>query len=185
MQHRRPFVVFSLPRSRSAWLSVLLGCGHDIATTIDHPEEFSGRLRDAGGGSCETGAAFAFPLIRKLMPEARFAVVRRDPRDVLASLQRLAIRDQQTEVWARAAHLDAIAEQPGVLSVEFDALKRSTACAALYHHCRREQMPPAWWAKLDGLNIQIDMAKRIDFLRLRHGRIEALKAEVRARLADA
>lgn len=184
MQTHPPFVVFSLPRSRSAWLSMLLGCGHDVAATIDRPEEFAERLRELGG-ACETGAAFAFPLIRKLLPDARFAVVRRDPREVLASLERLAIRDQQTEVWARAAHLDAIAEQPGVLSVEFDALKRSTACAALYHHCRREQMPPAWWAKLDGLNIQIDMAKRIDFLRLRHGRIEALKAEVRARLADA
>src|SRR6185503_11458650 len=77
-----PFVLFSLPRSRSAWLSVLLSrpgalVGHDIGIGCAQPEDFAQRLRSDLAGTCETGAAFAWRLIRWLVPDARFAVVRR------------------------------------------------------------------------------------------------------------
>lgn len=179
----RPFVVFSLPRSRSAWLSVLLGSpdtpvGHDIGPTVDSVSEFCTKLQELGG-SCETGAAFAWKLIRNRLPEAVFVVVKRDPETVTRSLERFGLMGQGEEMHTRAVLLDEISAQPGTLTIDFDALTSEQACAWIYGHCLRQPMPRAWWAHLDPINIQVDMARQIDLLIRRRPQIDALKAEAR------
>lgn len=186
----RPFVVFSLPRSRSTWLSVFLSspdarCGHDIGPTLNRPEDFGARLRGDLIGTCETGAVFAWPLIRKMLPEARFAVVRRDPDHVTRSLERFGIWGQREEMWRRAAKLDELAAQPGVLSVGYDELGRPEPCAELYRHCLDREMPEGWWAQLDPINIQVDMGRQLALLTTRHAQIAALKAMAREHMAHA
>lgn len=183
-------MVFSLPRSRSTWLSVLLSspdapCGHDIGPTLDEPDDFRRRLSGDLIGTCETGAAFAWPLIRAMLPGARFAVIRRDPAEVARSLERFGIYGQQEEMWARAAQLDRIAADPDVLSVGYDELARPEPCAELYRHCLGRDMPPGWWALLDPVNIQVDMPRQLRMLSGRHLQIEALKAMAREDMARA
>ena len=185
-----PFIVFSLPRSRSTWLGVFLSrpdaiCGHDIGPTCDHPGEFIAKLREEVVGTCETGAAFAWKLIRRELPEARFAVIRRDPAEVVRSLERCGVTGQEGEIWGRARDLDRICAEPGTLAIDYADLARPEVCAALYRHCRGEPMPRAWWAALDPVNIQVDMGRQLGMLAARRTQIEALKAAARGALADA
>jgi hypothetical protein len=138
-------------------------------------------------GTCETGAMFAWEFIREMAPAARFAVVRRDPEAVCLSLAKFGFDPAEylDEMHARDEFLDEITEQPDVLSVDFDQLAQGEVCAALYEHCRGRPMSGARWAHLDGLNIQVDMPKRISRLQANAEQIETLKAEIRRRQARA
>lgn len=179
-----PFVVFSLPRSRSAWLSVLLSgpgaiCGHDIGPTLRAPNEFAERLSGDLVGTCETGAAFAWRLIWQMLPDANFVVIRRDPEAVVRSLSAFWISGQNEEMRARSAQLEEISALPGTLTVNFAELADEAASAMIYAHCLGRQMPRAWWAHLDPLNIQVDMQRQLRLLAERRPMIDALKAQVR------
>lgn len=175
-----PFVVFSLPRSRSAWLSAFMECGHDIGVQCATPEDFVAQI---GAGTCETGAAFAYPLIRQLIPDCRFAVVRRPVAEVVGSFERLGITGLGPEMERRDRDLDAICAQRDVLTVDYADLKRQDTCAALYAHCRNAAMDLERWARLDGLNIQVDIVRQLTRLETNRSRIAGLKAEVFRRLA--
>lgn len=185
-----PFVVFSLPRSRSTWLSIFLSrpdaiCGHDIGPTLDRPEEFAERLTADLVGTCETGAAFAWKLIREMLPEARFVVVRRDPAEVVRSLERFGITGQEGEMWGRARDLDRISAEPGTVTIDHTDLGDRAVCAALYRFCLGVPMPRAWWAALDPVNIQVDVGRQLQLLAERRPQIEAVKAGARERMAYA
>lgn len=183
-----PFLVFSLPRSRSAWLSVFLstaghGVGHDIGAESRSPEDFLGRLLRLRG-SCETGAAFAWDLIRKALPRARFAVVLRDPEAVIESLERFGFSGQREEMFRRYDQLRAISAFPGVFTTSFDALADEGRASALHRHCTGGEPPAGWWAQLDPLNIQVDMARWVARLRQNQAQIQTLKAEASAQMAN-
>lgn len=185
-----PFVVFSLPRSRSTWASVFLSapearCGHDIGQTIDRPEDFTARLSGDLIGTCETGAEFAFPLIRTMLPDARFAVIRRPLPEVIQSFERFGLRGRELdeELARRKADLAAISARPGVLNIDFNDLGRPEACAKLYRHCLGREMPAGWCELLAPINIQVDLRRQLQLSLDRLPQIEALKAEVRERIA--
>lgn len=184
-----PFVVFSLPRSRSTWLSVFLGApdavvAHDLGPQVSSPAEFAWRLTNDFVGTCETGAAFAWRLIRRLVPGVRFAVVRRDPASVIASLERFGLTGYGPEMEARMAALAEISAQPETLTIDFASLSDERACAELYRHCVGKPPPPLWWRHLDPINIQVDMTRQLEFLRAHGLRITAVKDEARRLQAD-
>lgn len=178
-----PFVVFSLPRSRSTWLSLFLSyggrtIGHDIGPDCSGPGDFFVRL---GAGACETGAAFAWRQIRTALPSVRFAVVLRDPHEVAASLERFGLTGYLPEMQKRDDDLHDIADLPGTLAVDYAELSKSTICAEIFEHCLGEEMPLDWWRRFDPINIQVDMAKQVAKLAANHDAIEVLKADVRRR----
>jgi hypothetical protein len=178
-----PFVVFSLPRSRSAWLSMFLSCrgrliGHDIGADCESPAEFFLKL---GAGTCETGAAFAWQFIRRAKPNAKFIVVRRDPFEVADSLARFGLNGFLSEMQARDDDLMSISEQRGVLTVDYHDLVKPEVCAEVFEFCLDEAMPAWWWQRLDALNIQVDMNKQVAKLIRNADRISRLKADVRRR----
>lgn len=177
------FVVFSLPRSRSAWLSAFLGApgrvvGHDIGVTCSSPSEFAWRLRNEMAGTCETGAAFAAPLIRQMIPDVRFVTIRRSITQVCASLARFGIVDVEDEMAERDMALDAIERRyPDTMRLEFADLIRPTVCGVLHQFCTGLPMDGVWWAALDALNIQVDMARQLALLHANAGQIAGLKAQ--------
>ena len=179
----QPFIVFSLPRSRSTWLSLFLSydgreIGHDIGADCATVADFFTLL---GDGTCETGAAFAWPVIRRLNPHIKFAVVRRDPYEVNASLERFGITGQLIEMQKRSDLLEDIADLPGTLTVTHEDLAKPNVCGALFEHCLGEPFDHGWWQRLDPLNIQVDMPKQLAKLARNADRIAGLKAEVEYR----
>lgn len=181
------FIVFSLPRSRSAWTARFLSyhrhrCGHDIATECGSLDEFTTRLTADYTGSAETGAMIGWRALRRRLPDARFAVIRRPVQQVYDSLARFGLGSQalMDELVARDAMLDELSRVRGVMSFRFADLDGMPACRDLFEHCLGEPFDWEWWESLVGINVQVDVPARLCFLAANRERIAALKREAAA-----
>ena len=160
-----PFVVFSLPRSRSAWLSRFLSygdwiCGHDQIQYCQSLADISTWFTQPNIGTVETSAAPFWRMLVREQPHARIAVVRRPVPDVLAALAKQGVGGETVEAMISACDrkLDQIERRvPGVLSVRFDDLEREDVCATLFEHCLGQPMDPAWWATWDAQHVSGDL----------------------------
>lgn len=179
-----PFIVFSLPRSRSAWIARFLSygwrrCGHDLATECGSLDEFTGKLRRDYAGTAETGAVVGWRALRRRLPDARLVVIRRPVPEVFASLARFGLASSalMDELLQRDAMLDEVATVRGVKSFTFGQLAGIEACRKLFEHCLGEPFDWEWWESLAGVNVQVDVAERLRILEANRERIEAIKRE--------
>lgn len=185
-----PFIVFSLPRSRSTWLAAALShmggepVGHDIGIECATPEEFQASLRRMAG-TCETGAAFAWPLIRREMPDARLAVVRRDFHEVAESLAKHGLVDQTDEMRIRALQLDALSDQPGVFTIDYHEMDGSRGVALAQFCVGATRYDAKRWHGYKCVDVQVNIPTVLARLAHNAPRIAALKAEVARRMRDA
>lgn len=182
-----PFVVFALPRSRTAWLAQWLSTNganvaHDLGPEADTCQEFFDLLWPHAG-TVETGAQDAWPLLRLAMPTSKFVVIRRPVAEVIASLARFGVTGQDSELARRDAVLDEL-EAHGALSIPYQALSDARVCADLYEHLFGLAFDFGWWRFMDAQNIQIDVPAQLEFLAGRRQAIDGLKAEVQ-RLLEA
>ncbi len=191
MSRRPPFIVLSLPRSRSAWITAFLSyggrkCGHDLATQCESVADFAAMLRGEYAGTAETGAVVGWRAIRALMPEAKIAVVRRPVQEVHNSLARFGLGGKllMDELRERDAMLEQVAAVPGVRSFTFDDLEGINACQQLFEHCLGEPFEWEWWESLANVNVQVDVRDRLKYLVDNKTKIDALKADA-ARIARA
>lgn len=180
------FLVLSLPRSRSLWMAHFLRYAgrvvpHDLATECASIEEFKSKL-SLCDGSCETGAVLGWRLLRRELPELKLVVVRRPWPEVIVSLFGQGVQlASYDELIARAAQLDLLAQQDGVLVLEYRELWDPEACRVLFEHCLELPFDWQWWSYWAGQNVQIDMSWRLQRLAQNHERLEAFKAEVAER----
>jgi len=161
-----PFVVFALPRSRTAWLAQFLSfgpwmCGHEQLRHCRSLDDVRSWLGQPYAGTCETIAAPFWRLLPHLAPHASAVVVRRPVADVVASLMRFGLFDEAT-LTAAMTRLDAKlcqieARLPGVLSVAFADLGDEATCGRIFQHCLGEPMPHAWWEAAAPVNVQINL----------------------------
>jgi len=161
-----PFVVFSLPRSRSAWLARFLTwgdwmCGHDELRHCRSLDDVRAWLAMPCAGSVETVAAPFWRLLAMLAPGARVMTVRRPVADVMASLLRFGLFDE-TALGATIRRVDAKLDQiearlPGVLRVEYAALSDAETCGAVFRHCLGLPMPDEWFQLCSSVNIQVNL----------------------------
>lgn len=163
-----PFVVLSLPRSRSAWLSRFLTygdwiCGHEELRHMRSMDDVQAWFSQPCIGTAETAAAPWWRTLARLAPDVRILIVRRPVDDVIDSLLRLPgiafDRDKLRGVMTHLSRkLDQIeARLPNVLSVAFDDLNDEATCAKVFEHCLPYQHDPAHWRALAPVNIQINM----------------------------
>ncbi len=162
-----PFVVFGLPRSRTAWLSRFLSygewhCGHDELRHMRTLDDVSAWFSQPFTGTVETAGAPWWRLLPKYAPGAKIAVVRRPVPEVLGSLLRIngvMFDRERTErhLWRLDRKLDQLtARVTGVVSVDFADLETEAGCARLFEHCTGLPHDPAWWAALAPVNIQVN-----------------------------
>ena len=177
-----PFIVFSLPRSRSAWLSRFLSyegrkCGHDLAPECSSLDEFTQRLRGEYAGTAETGAMVGWRALLRRLPDARIAVVRRPVPEVFHSLARFGLASSalMEELLQRDAMLDQLASIPAVKSFAFADLNGIDACHELFEHCLGIPLEWEWWEGLANVNIQVNVPERLQYLTDNRDRIETLK----------
>lgn len=179
------FVVFSLPRSRSAWFAHFLRSdgqfkiGHDIALQCEKTDDFISAFRDyAFTGTVETGAVMAWKLILHEMPKVQFMTIRRPLKEVKRSLNALGLEPQKGDLETKELMLDIVEKLPRTIRVEFSTLSEWSVCSFLYEKLLGVECQFDWWQRMSALNIQIDMRKRIVQLLERAPQMEQLKREV-------
>ncbi len=164
----RPFIVFGLPRSRTAWLSRFLThgdwvCGHDELRHMRSLDDLRAWFTQPCIGAVETAAAPWWRMLAKLAPDAGVAVIRRPVEQVVESLLKIpglsfdreALTQNMRALDRKLGQIEA--RIPGALSVSFDSLNDEATCAALFEHCTGQRHDPDHWVTLAPQNIQINM----------------------------
>lgn len=185
MTFLRPFIIFCLPRSRSAWVAHFLNyggrckVGHDIVIECKKVEDFFSAYKEGMRGTVETGAVEGWPLFHERFPEGRILTIHRPLAKVKASLARYGVVPQEGELEAREEALLALSRMPFVESLVDSDLDLMGCCRWLFEYTTGLPWDQGWWEQLRRINIQVDMAKRLEQLHRNHEQLEALKAEFR------
>ena len=177
------FVVFSMPRARSFWLSRDLSaggwhCGHDEARHFRSLDDVRSWLAQPLTGTVETAAAPFWRLAMELAPDARVVVLRRPVPEVVDSLARFGFDPavMRPVIERHDAKLAQIAARwPGALSVDSADLDNEATCARVFEHCTGLAHAPAWWRALAPLNLQYDMAAMVRYALAYAPQIERLR----------
>ena len=160
------FIVFALPRSRTAWLSQFLSygdwhCGHEEMRHVRSLEDVKSWFSQPYVGTAETAAAPFWRTVARLTPDIKVVVVRRPVAEVVASLMRLGSFDQEA-LEADMKRLDRKLQQierrvPGVLSVNYADLNDEAVCARIFEHCLPYSHDSARWQVLSKINVQVSL----------------------------
>lgn len=182
-----PFVIFALPRSRTAWMAHWLSygrsdVGHDIGIVVDTPEQFLGCFSEGMVGTVETGAIIAHRLLRKHIPEAKFLTIRRDIGDVWDSLiqAQFPVNDATwQDLLQRDAMLDMLERSGDCESLHYLDLNSIHVRHWIWHHLRSDVGWDAEWDALCAVtNIQIDAKGRVAQLQARSEAISSLQTQI-------
>jgi hypothetical protein len=178
-----PFIVYGLPRSRTAWLARFLGGHHDLPMALDTPGQIIDALSRPGAGTVETGLTLAWPWLDRTFPAARIVVIRRPVADVQASLARQGWDFLPGELEGHDRRLDEIAALPNAIAVTSEELSTEAGCRRVFEHCRRGPMPIEHWRVLVDENIQVDPAWRESVMQARGAAIQSLFLRILKRAA--
>lgn len=182
-----PFIVLSLPRSRSAWMAHWLSypgklVGHDIAIKAKNVAEFLSHFSFADG-TCETSAMLGWRLLKNELPNLKTLVVIRDPREVIASLQKKGISSDAltNEILSRWHMLQAIGSAKDAKAVRFEELDSREIRAMIFEWLLELGFDEDWDARFAYTNIQVDFPARVKQLVENRDQIAAFRGEVLAR----
>jgi hypothetical protein len=118
----KPFLIFGLPRSMTAWVSTFLTCGpvfcqHELSGKLDSAQEIADSIRQQPfpfSGLADPGALMIWRELTQLLPDATFTYIRR------------------TSHTSQMALACAGSVEPLVLSERYDALNQQ-ASDFLFH----------------------------------------------------
>lgn len=160
------FFVFSLPRSRSAWLSVFLSqgnsfCYHEALTHIKSFSElkqlFYRSEAKVVGNSDPTNIVFADEILTHF-PDAKILIVDRPVTEVWESLKRVGLEFDLDFLKARYGELHEMANNnENALLVGFEQLESVDVMAAVWEHLMQDEEPFDLhrFYELNRLNIQV------------------------------
>lgn len=149
------YLVLGLPRSRTAWLSLLLThgesfCFHDLSGLVHHKWELAAKIQSHEAYACgaaDSGAILALGEVMAAMPHTRLVYVERPVREVAASMHELLrLRDvdlvQTANYITRLAGIidDAQHRYPG-LKVRYEDLDSEVTCRAIWQHVTQDRLP--------------------------------------------
>lgn len=189
-----PFIVYSLPRSRTAWLADFLTyrdwkCHHEIAIKLREPSDIAGVFRERIG-AVETGVAQGWRLIDHYVPGIKTVVIRRPIEDVVKSLLAVDLRGVAVYDEAKLRKvmeygdrmLDQIAGKPGTLVIDHDDLNGSAACKRIFEFCLPYRFDYEWWVSKHNRNVQVDVAALLLYYHANRLEIERFKSACKADL---
>lgn len=189
MSENPPFVIFSLPRCRTAWLSRFLSyggweCGHDQLRHMRSMDDIKSWLSQPFTGTVETAGAPFWRILHQVRPDTKVVVIRSDIERVLDSLECVGMQFDRASMrnWMRKldAKLDQIEHRfPGAISVRFEDLAKEDVCAQLFEHCLPYKHDHAWWAAADATNVQINFPAMVRYCDAHRPQLEKLRLTAR------
>lgn len=186
------FIVYALPRSRTAWLAAFLtyrdwACHHEVAIQMRSVADAVSFLRQPNTGTAETAAAQGFKIIQHHIPDIRSVVIRRPVADVVdavlnVDVSGVATYDRgllQRNMEHGARCLDRIT---GALVVDYADLHREDACAAIWEHCLPYSFDRARWEEMRAQNIQADTRAVLQYYFNNRDAVERFKAACKSEM---
>lgn len=180
----RPFVIFGMPRSRTAWLSRFLtygdwACGHEELRHMRSMDDVKAWLAQPCTGTAETAAA---PFWRSLPQGVQVVVVRRPVGEVVESLMRLPgcsfdrakLIEGMTKLDRKLGQIAARVD--GAISVTFDELAQEQVCARIFEACLPYKHDHDHWAGLASVNVQADMRAMMRYFQAYRPALDKLAA---------
>lgn len=190
-----PFIVYALPRSRTAWLSRFLTyggwtCRHERAIEIREIADIPAFFAAPMTGSVETAAAQAWQIIHQQVPNIRAAVIRRAVEDVVQAMMRVDLggefRYDEARLRKNMAYgdrmLGQVARLPGVLELEMADLDHEDGARAIFEHCLGLPFDRDWWLSLKDQDVQVDVRAHIRYYHANFAAINRTKSLLWAEL---
>ncbi len=128
--HVNLFIVSGMPRARTAWVANYMThrgilCMHEGLSLFDSPEECAEWMRleakdRPAVGICDSGAVWFYRALERLLPEAKWALIRRLPGESEASY--LGEHGIDVSLHAHAVRLEEVASLRTALTVDFAEL---------------------------------------------------------------
>lgn len=184
-----PFIVFALPRSRTAWLAQFLSyrdwaCSHDEIRHARSMDDIRSWFSQSNTGTAETAAAPWWRTVQQISPDIRVLIVRRPVQDVVDSLMRLGLPFDRDRLTTEMERLDRKLDQierrmKNVLSVSFYDLADEDVCKQVFEHCLPHQHDPAWWERMSPINIQVNMHAITKYMIAHQSQLKKLAGQVK------
>jgi hypothetical protein len=181
-----PFIIYALPRSRTAWLAAFLSyggwtCLHEHAIRIRSISEARALLATPRIGFAETAAGPGWRLLRHWAPDHRAVVVRRPHREIVRAMieagKRANVEYDEPRLCKGMEYgvrcLDAIAAQPASLVVDYAELGTEDTCRHIFEFCLHLPFDHDWWLSLRDRKVEVDLAA---FFRFAHAEREGIDA---------
>jgi hypothetical protein len=189
-----PFVIFALPRSRTAWLSKFLSyrdwtCGHEQIRYFRNLDDIKSWLAKEKTGTVETAGASFWRLLQKYRPDARVAVIWRPVDEVVDSLMRTGVRFDKavlTEAMKRGeAKLEQVAARwPDCLWIKYHHMGSAHTCRKIFSHCLPYQWDREWWLEHAEENIQVSLPAFMRYVDANIKQINALALQSKNVMLD-
>ena len=189
-----PFIIYCLPRSRSAWMAHFLNypfavplqpVAHDVAPLCRSVEGFVRAYKEEGmWGSVEIGGIVGWQLIRKELPDLKTVVVRRPLKEVYDSIIHMGFSGNLSLLAEYNAMLDIIGSQPNVYSISSADLDAPITCKWLFEYCLELDFDFDWWYSLSQVNIQLNMDDVVAIKDDLDDRYKAYQADVLKRMKE-
>jgi hypothetical protein len=178
------FIIFGLPRSRTFWLSRFLcygdwHCGHDEIRYLRGLDDIAAWFKQENTGTVETAAAPWWRLVNHYAPDTRMITIRRDPEEVIRSMQALGFSNSEVlrkQIYKLDCKLDQLERRnQQVLSFKFEDLTQEETCAKIFEHCLPYRHDRTWWQSMADLNLQINMRALMRYMDAHHPQLEKLE----------
>ena len=187
-----PFLIYALPRSRTAWLSAFLSyrdwtCYHEQAIYLRSLADIENLLRRPNTGSAETVAAQAWPLIKHILPEHKAIVIQRPVDDIMASVLSLGAlygifydTDHLYKVLKYGARcLDRISNVNRTMTIRYDRLDDRETVRTLFEFCLPYRFDESWWLQLKDRNIQADIEGIFNYYKRNKQELDGFKSTLK------
>jgi hypothetical protein len=155
-----PYIIYSLPRSRSFWLSKFLTygdwqCGHDELMHCRSLDDVTAWLSQECTGTVETSAAPHW----RLAQHVTTVTIRRSVGEVIDSLRKMNVEwngNLPEIIEGLDRKLDQIEKRIPCISIPYWELKSEDVCKQLFEYLLPYKHDINWWATLDAMNLQIN-----------------------------
>jgi hypothetical protein len=123
MKNKRNFIILSMPRSRTAWLSLYLtlaglACEHELIAKSDSFESAISKIKSQEIGCCDTGQILRLKEIKdELNP--RILIIKRDINDVKDSLSKIGINGVDELLSKQNDILNVASQENDTLTIQF------------------------------------------------------------------
>ncbi len=183
------FIIYALPRSRTAWMSKFLSyggwsCWHEQAIFMRSIEDFKTILSWPQIGTVETAMAPGWRLLHHYAPNINCAVVKRPIDEVVKSMMATDLKGIATYEKSSLTRvieygdrmLDDITKNvPGCLTLDFADLSTKQGCKALFEHCLPFEFDERWWQEINTRNVQVDVSEYVRYYHLNRPEIDGFK----------